>query len=123
MVYIGDLNYEEIKRRITHCRDQRHRLLFAILFLTGARIGEIVRYHRDHFDMAEKARVNPPLKDSDIFIESLPSGKKMIVFKVKKEKIKTGRPFKLIYVNPKKEWELVKIVLEAKKQKKLEGGG
>ena len=131
MAYIGDLPYPEIKERILKSSSAKKRLLFALLFLTGARVGEVVRFFRDKQFTPPKKRINPPIKDTDIVVVTVPfqhKGKlhmiKRMRIKVKKEKIwKDTTKFKYIFINYRKEKELCNIVWAAKKEKERLGGG
>jgi integrase len=115
MTYLGDLPRQEVVQRIFKHKNEKARIVFAIAYLTGSRIGEIVRYHKDRKETPEKDRVNPPLKASSITFKEI-NGHKLMIVKVLREKL-TGknksRKFKLIYIDIEgRDRELAKIILK-----------
>lgn len=121
MTYLGDLPYPEVKQRILNCADKQKQLLFALTYVTGSRIGEIVRHHLDVIDTPIREMHNPPLKDTNIFKKRI-KGNLMIAVRIQVEKSKEKR-FRIFPIPTSKETEYCKILWKAKKRKEKVGGG
>jgi len=122
MSYVADLSYKQVEKRILNTINKRKQLLLTLIFLTGSRVGEIVRHWQDKPTTHPKKMKNPPLHTDDIYIEKLDNGQKRVAIKIRVEKSKVKR-FRVVYLNHKKEWALIKIVMDAWRLKKKAGGG
>lgn len=112
MTYLANLDYQDIKNTLLSIQDKEKQALLTTIFITGSRVGEIVRFYKDKLHTPHNKRINPPLSWKDIKVVELPSGQKRIAIKILVEKSQEKNRFRIVYLNYKKEKELCRIVLK-----------